>query len=635
MPSIAIFALQIILFGALTLYLHHRSEDYGYAPLLFFAAGIMGILNLIELITIYIEPVPGIVIRPGGHVFVPIVLLIVLILYITSGTRTARIAITGLTGINVLIITVLLFLVAYVNVRDPATVVQGRLAEDAILTPLFLRGVAASTATFFVNMLVIIIVYQGIRNTFPRFPETVIPGIALLSALWVDSILYNILAFLGTPLFVQGIPGDVTMKTLAGLLLAPLAGWYLTHRAPRMSRYVGAADRPTLAILFGEDSFVSRLRQLEDELQVSRAIYEQIMQHIEEVFWLVDIERVRLLYISPNFETMTGQPPEAFYRNPAKLLELVYPDDRAENVIEQVFLSPETEFRIVHTDGSIRWLRNRSFPIMTHNEQIVRYAGITEDVTARREARAQAFALELSREKEKLLHRFVRDASHDLRTPLSSILLKLELLPLVDAKRQQELQGELRKIAQHLNDLIDDLFTLSRIEGEGNPIMAPVELDEIVRQVCEELRIVAQNKDLSLVLEMANQPISIRGNREQLFRLVSNLITNAINYTRQGSITLRASLAGNQATLEIADTGIGIPEDQLDAVFERFHRTAEARDVRQEGTGLGLAISKAIVEQHDGTITVRSAVGKGTTFRIVLPVNAEAEPHLQSEPSTA
>ncbi|MFN8450359.1 MAG: PAS domain-containing protein [Anaerolineae bacterium] len=488
MLSIIVFVIHVCVFGAVALYLHYRSEHYGLAPMLFFVAGVTGILNLVELITIYVEPAPGIIIRPGGHVYVPIILLVILILYVSSGTRTARIVITGVTGVNILVLSVLMFMLVYLNVRDTTTAVRGLFAETTILTPLFLRGVIASTVTFFVNMLAIIIVYQGIKNTFPDFPESVIPGIALLVALWIDSILYNILAFLGTPYFVPGIPGDVVMKTLAGLLLAPLAGWYLTRVAPRLTRFVGAADRPTLAILFGEDSFASRLLQLESELQVSRAIYEQIMHHIEEVFWLVDIEKERLLYVSPNFEKLTGKPPENFYRNPAALLELIHPDDRAGTVVEQVFLSPDTEFRIRLEDGSIRWLRNRSFPIMTPDEHIVRYAGITEDVTDRREAQAQAFALELSREKVKLLQRFVRDASHDLRAPLTSILLKLDMLPRANPARQQEIQTELRTVAQHLNSLIDDLFTLSRIEGEGQVVLAALDLSEIVRQACEDYR---------------------------------------------------------------------------------------------------------------------------------------------------
>ncbi len=431
MLSIFIFAVQVLLFGAIAVYLHYRSEHFGLAPLLFYVAGIMSVLNFVELITLYVEPSPGIIIRPGGHVYVPVVLLIVLILYISSGTRTAKIVITGLIGIDVLILIVLMFILLYLNVHDPSTSVRSLFADADILTPLFLRGVAASTITFFVNMLAIIITYQGIKNTFPDCPESAIPGIALVIALWVDTILYNILAFLGTPNFVPGIPGDVVMKTLAGLLLAPLAGWYLTRVAPHLTHYQGAEDRPVLAILFGEDRNTSRLLEIENELQVSRAIYEQIMQHIEEVFWLIDIEKQRLLYLSPNFKKLTGRSPEIFYKKPSALMEVVHPDDRANDDIALIFLSTNREFRIQHQDGSIRWLHNRSFPIMTPDQQIVRYAGITEDVTSRREAQAQAFALELSHEKVKLLQRFVRDASHDLRTPLTSIMLKLELLPKV------------------------------------------------------------------------------------------------------------------------------------------------------------------------------------------------------------
>ncbi|MCL4248831.1 MAG: hypothetical protein KJ065_11860 [Anaerolineae bacterium] len=102
--------IQILLFGASAIYLHHQSDNYGFAPLLFFVAGLMGVLNIIELLAFNIEILPGIDIRLGGHVYIPIILLIVLTVFITSGTRTARITIAGLIGIDVLIVSVLLFL---------------------------------------------------------------------------------------------------------------------------------------------------------------------------------------------------------------------------------------------------------------------------------------------------------------------------------------------------------------------------------------------------------------------------------------------------------------------------------------------------------------------------------------------
>ncbi|MCA9905398.1 MAG: hypothetical protein KC547_16195, partial [Anaerolineae bacterium] len=174
MLSLLVFVIQIFLFGALALYLHHQSENYGLAPLLFFVAGLMGALNIIELLTFNIEILPGIDIRPGGHVYVPIILLIVLTVYITSGTRTARITIAGLIGIDVLIVSILLFLSLYVELRDPATIIQGFFADRSLLTPQFLRGVVASTLTFAANMFMIIIVYQGVKNAFPTFPAMLV-----------------------------------------------------------------------------------------------------------------------------------------------------------------------------------------------------------------------------------------------------------------------------------------------------------------------------------------------------------------------------------------------------------------------------------------------------------------------------
>ena len=111
------------------------------------------------------------------------------------------------------------------------------------------------------------------------------------------------------------------------------------------------------------------------------------------------------------------------------------------------------------------------------------------------------------------------------------------------------------------------------------------------------------------------------GDQDQLFRLVANLIDNAIHYTRQGTVTVATLVEGDQAILEITDTGIGIPKAYLESIFERFYRTAQAREMRRDGTGLGLAISKAIVEHHRGTITAQSAVEEGTTVRVVLPLD--------------
>ncbi len=216
----------------------------------------------------------------------------------------------------------------------------------------------------------------------------------------------------------------------------------------------------------------------------------------------------------------------------------------------------------------------------------------------------------------------MRDASHDLKAPLTSILLKVDLIPRVKPERQSQLLSELQTTTQHLNSLINDLFTLSHIEGGGQAAPTAQDFNEIVQQACEDHRPIAESKNLALTQDLADDRVLLHGNGEQLFRLVTNLVSNAIHYTQQGTITVRTCVQDSHCVLEVADTGIGIPEDRLASIFERFFRTDEARELRHEGTGLGLAISKAIVDQHHGAITVQSVVNKGTTFRVTLPLDA-------------
>jgi signal transduction histidine kinase len=180
---------------------------------------------------------------------------------------------------------------------------------------------------------------------------------------------------------------------------------------------------------------------------------------------------------------------------------------------------------------------------------------------------------------------------------------------------------EICEAAQRLNKLIDDMFTLSRIESEEQGEQITVNLNTVVEEVYDEYQVLAQDRKLGLVLHLTDGSVPTVGDPDQLFRLIANLIDNAIHYTRQGMITITTLIEGDQAILKITDTGIGIPEAHLESIFERFYRTAQAREIRRDGTGLGLAISKAIADQHEATIAVQSVVGEGTTIRVVFPID--------------
>jgi PAS domain S-box-containing protein len=625
MLSLTIFIIQLWLFALVIIGFHRLSPRLGLAPFLFLVAGMVGLMNVIELNFLQITPMPGIELRPGGHVYVPLILLVILILYVTNGTRPAQIMLYGLIGINVMVFVALVFLSSYLLYTSPGTVLEGGLATNNPFDLNFIRGMVASIAAFAANMFVIIVVYQGICNAFPKLPHWIAPGIALVLALWTDSAVYNLGAYLGTERFILQVPSDTIMKTLAGLLIWPLVAVYLEFIAPKLPDFVGSKGRPTFDIFFRNGQANAALQTLETELRISRSIYRQLTQNIEEIFWLVDIESKRFLYISPAFERITGYQVDRFYKDANALLEIVHPEEREfvpnGDVIRFLIRSKEAEFRLIRADSSARWLRARSFPVKDELGELIRFAGLAEDITEQKKATEDSFQLALAEERMRILHDFIRDASHDLKTPLSAMLLKIELMEKVTSEeRRQELRSELKDRAIHLSDLIDDLFTLSRIEGHEQIRIEQLNFTEIVQKVSMQMQPLADSKGLLMIYELGDEACTLEGEAEQVERVVNNLIANAIRYTEKGTIEVKTQSRDKHIIFEVKDTGIGIPEAETSHIFERFFRSANARASNKSGTGLGLAITKAIVERHHGQIHVESNLGAGTRFIVELPV---------------
>lgn len=621
MSSLLIFIIQLYSFSLLAILLHYSTPRIGLAPLLFMLAGIIGLLNVIELNGLLIFLTDDIVLRPGGHIFVPLSLFIILMLYVVHGTRPARIAVIGILSVNILVFVTLMFLSAYVAFQGNDTEIIGLFTDSTAFNLQFIRAMLASLLAFAIDMLILIIVYQGANNHFPWIPKWIIPGLALIVALWTDSAVFNIGAFAGTQDFSFSIPGDVLIKTLVGVLLTPLSGWYLTRIAPKLPEFVGPDKRHTFAILRPQYSD-ARVETLKSELHISRSVYNQLTQHIEEIFWLIDVEERRFIYVSPAYERITKYSVEPLYEDINHLLTIMYHEDRdytESDIVGFLTAERETEFRIESPDHIIRWLRARAFPIKDEQGNIIRYAGIAEDITEHKRHSEQYFELALARERMQILQGFIRDASHDLKTPISAIVLKLDVLDKIkDDERRRILRQELRGRAMYLSDLISDLFTLSYIESNGQSEMAEVDLTLIVENTFHDMQMLADEKGLTLNARLADDKLVFSANDEQIHRVVNNLITNAIRYTPSGTVSIRTWQEDSQICFAVSDTGIGIPQDSLHRVFERFFRTTQAKDT-QEGTGLGLAICKAIVDKHQGTLSVESIEGEGATFTVKIP----------------
>jgi signal transduction histidine kinase len=223
-------------------------------------------------------------------------------------------------------------------------------------------------------------------------------------------------------------------------------------------------------------------------------------------------------------------------------------------------------------------------------------------------------------ENHQALQRFLGDASHQLRTPLTTIRANLDLAQrpdLPDAERLAIL-ADARDEAARMARLIGDLLALARAESGARLEVAPVELDALLLESVRRERRVAPHVRMSV---SAVEPAIVDGDRDRLLELLGILLDNAARYTPEGgSVVAALEVRGGRAIVRVEDSGIGLDEIDRGRLFERLYRGARARELRPSGTGLGLPIAHWIVESHAGTIELHARSAGGTLALVTLPV---------------
>jgi signal transduction histidine kinase len=233
----------------------------------------------------------------------------------------------------------------------------------------------------------------------------------------------------------------------------------------------------------------------------------------------------------------------------------------------------------------------------------------------------------------KLKSEFLNQVSHELRTPLAVIIGYIEcitdgLYGEIETKHHEILQV-VAKQSTHLKNMIDQILIYSRLEAGKQPVrIEDLQLTKIVSELRETFEFLCRQKGIDLYWELPRDPLPVRSDAVRLKEVVSNLLQNAVKYTDRGSITVRvASLQSTDSvTVEVKDTGMGVSEHHLTSIFEPFmqaHKTSSENS--RGGIGLGLSIVKKHLEQLKGTIDVESELGKGSTFRVILPRNYEKQ----------
>lgn len=226
------------------------------------------------------------------------------------------------------------------------------------------------------------------------------------------------------------------------------------------------------------------------------------------------------------------------------------------------------------------------------------------------------------KELDKVKSEFVSTVSHDLRSPLQAIQTSAELLPRLSPLTREQTKEvvHIQAIVRRMSELVQNLLDIGRIEAGIGMETKPCAIDEIIASAAGSLRREAQKKGLDFQIDVPHALPLVVGNRVRLEQVVSNLVQNAIKFTPEGSVTVRARAENGQVQMEVIDTGVGIPLEAQDNLYQKFYRVKSPETRGIPGTGLGLAIVKSIVEGCGGQIEVESYPRLGSTFRVTLAV---------------
>ncbi len=361
-------------------------------------------------------------------------------------------------------------------------------------------------------------------------------------------------------------------------------------------------------------------KQVENAIKQSEERYRSLIAAISQIVWTTDAEgRCPDL---PSWRAYTGQTEAEVVG--FGWLDTIHPDDRertAQAWMEAVQTKTlyDIEYRIRGADGNYRYFQARGIPILNEDGSIREWVGTSMDIHDRKQTElVQAKAKEAAEAANRAKSEFLANMSHELRTPLNGIMGYAQILQRSKLLNEEERSriDVIYQCGSHLLTLINDILDLSKIEAQKVELQpTDFHFPAFLQGVAEMCRIRAELKGIQFHFPSSPElPIGIRADEKRLRQVLINLLSNAIKFTDEGSVTFIVSFATEgKIRFEVRDTGTGIAQDQLQAIFEPFEQVGDRRR-QTEGTGLGLAISKRIVELMGSTIQVQSEMNVGSIF---------------------
>lgn len=366
-------------------------------------------------------------------------------------------------------------------------------------------------------------------------------------------------------------------------------------------------------------------------LEQSEEKFRQLAENIREVFFVVDLDTRKIVYVSPAYEQIWERSCESLYRDPWAWALAVHPDDAGEarrKAATRFEGQPVSqEYRIRTPGGVEKWIRSRSFPVRDDSAQRNRVVGVAEEITEEKRYESELIrAREMAESANHAKSAFLATMSHELRTPLNAILGFAEFLELeMEEQKAEHWLEDIRKIRRagsHLLDLISDVMDLSKIEA-GKMQLEPSRFDAaaVVAEVAVSAEPLATKNNNRLSIESA--PVEVLADRLRFRQCLLNLASNACKFTKNGEVRIEQSVVEREGRpwcqVRVVDNGIGIEAGDLEKIFEDFTQVDGSISRKYGGTGLGLPISRRLMHMMGGDITVESALGQGSAFTLWLP----------------
>ena len=384
--------------------------------------------------------------------------------------------------------------------------------------------------------------------------------------------------------------------------------------------------------------------QIARNLRKSEARFRAIANTIPQLSWMTDALG-RMTWFNDRWYAYTGTTPSQMEISGWTVVH--HPDhvDRVEHTLRASFESGaawEDTFPLRAADGSYRWFLSRALPIRAEaedgggSENVIGWFGTNTDITALRDAElSQALALEEAEAANHAKSLFLANMSHELRTPLSAIIGYAEMLveEVEDGAGPDEVVRDIRKVetnARHLLGLINDVLDLSKVEsGKMETYAETFDVADMVNDIAATAETLVRTKENRLDVVLPDDLGSMHSDITRIRQVLLNLLSNAAKFTEKGLITLsavrQAGVDGSDwVTFAVADTGLGMSEEQVAKLFQRFQQADASTTRKFGGTGLGLSLTKAFGELLGGEVGVRSVPGEGSTFFMRVPASLPA-----------